>query len=62
MNGDCGSDAPSRSRLAGTLADLGATLASEAPPALDPGLAATGLSSLPPPGLPAADVLEHRTG
>ena len=63
MNGDCGSDAPSRSRLAGTLADLGATLASEAPPALDPGLAATGLSSLPPPpGLPAADVLAHAGG
>jgi len=49
--------------LAGTLADLGATLASEAPPQLDPGLAATGISSLPPaPRLPNVDALGQTGG
>jgi len=52
----------SDARLDATLADLGGTLASAPPPALDPALASTGMSSLPPPaGVPNIDAL-GRTG
>jgi len=48
--------------LTGTLADLGATLASEAPPGLDLGLAATGVSSIPAARLPNIDALAQTGG